>query len=51
MVEIYFLFPIQLKNILPADVVLGGNVLLISKIVSFFSQRQLTHINFILHPA
>ena len=49
--KIIFFFTFQLKNILSADVVLGGNVLFISKIVLLFSQWQLAHIIFILHPA
>jgi len=36
--KIIFFFTFQLKNILSADVVLGGNVLFISKIVLLFSQ-------------
>jgi len=49
--NLFSFFPFQLQNILSADVVLGGNVVLISKNVLLFSQRQLTNIIFIFHPA
>jgi len=46
--NLFSFFPFHLKNVFPADVVLGGNVVLINKNVLLFSQWQLSHIIFIL---
>jgi len=48
---LFFSFPFNYINVFPADVVLGGNVVLINKNVLLFSQWQLAHIIFIFHPS
>jgi len=47
----FLFFPFQLQNSLSADVLLGGNFVLINKSVLLFSLWEMTHVFVILRPA